>query len=367
MTDYMRPYNFTSQALNPTQRRRSMNFINRLNRRIAARRAGGRARIHTVNRQRRQKSYSGILGGTNADQRMVYRKKRMPKKKRKMWLRFVKKVNAVDERELGSRTVLINDTITSTHSAGQGCLTLSLYSWKNDAPTRGWLRDLEQIGGIENAASPTVTLGATVNPTSKVMFHSGIMDVTIRNTSYFKDTNNAEQAAPDAAIELDLYEIYHRTTAATGSVTPGDMSTLLNSYDDDQIGGTGTGISITDRGASPFEFGGQMGKFGIKILKKTKYFIPNGQTITFQVRDPKRHVCTYKDLTDNDGFAKPGWTRTFYLMYKLVPGILLGSTASTYTGRISVGSTRKYLYKIEGINDNRERLLGGTYTPTNPA
>ena len=92
-------------------------------------------------------------------------------------------------------------------------------------------------------------------------------------------------------------------------------------------------------------------------------FIPNGQTITWQIRDPKRHVCRYGELEKNDGWVRPGWTRTFFLIYKLVPGLAVGAVAGTFQQGVSIGSTRKYSYKVEGFNEPRERLIGSSYTP----
>nr|QRI44138.1 MAG: capsid protein [Cressdnaviricota sp.] len=354
------------QALNPTQRRRMSSYMGqRLGRRT--RFAAGRSQ--TMTSRRRVMTRNGILGGTNADTRMIYQRKSMPKKKRRQWRNFVRKVNAVDERDLGTQTVLFNDQIEQSSStvatSTQNCLTLALYPFRND--TFGYLNDLYQIGTIENAGNPTAAAGTTVLPSTKVLFQSAVLDVTLRNiSSQTQDVGGVPTnvQVPEAAIECDVYTIIIRKDAATATSSFDTVSALLNSFDDPEIGGAGVGISIGDRGASPFELGSQMGKYGIRILKKQKFFIPNGQTVTFQSRDPKRHVIQYSGLTSNDGWNNPGWTRVFYMIYKLVPGLTQGTTTGTYRARISVGCTRKYAYKLEGRSENRERLLGASYTPT---
>jgi len=360
--------NVSSQAINPMQRRAFSNYAQRARqvaRRTTNRFARGRTRV--LYKRKYSKTTPGILGGTNADNRLIYRKKSMPRKKKRRWRAFVKKINFIEEKELGTRTVLFNDQINvatgSVASGTQGCLSLAQYPCSNDQ--KGWLNDLAAIGGLENTGNPTAAAGATINENTKIMFHSAIMDVTIRNVSTVNN-GTSDVAAPEAALELDVYEIIMRKETSDSASNFYSMSQLLNAYDESQIGGAGTGIAIEDRGATPFEFGSAIGRWGLKILKKTKYFIPNGQTITFQNRDPKRRVCRYGELTKSEGFNMPGWTRHYYLIWKLVPGLAQGTTATTYKASIAVGSTRKYMYKVEGFNEPRERLLGASYVPGNP-
>lgn len=353
-----------SSFLNPAMRRAYNQYRGRFQRAIGKRRAGGRAQSYTSTKRKRITSYTGILGGTNADTRLIYRKKRMPRKKRKRWARFVKKVGAVEERQLGTRTVLFNDNITQVNSGvgKQSTLTLALYGFRNQ--THLWMDDLNQIGQLENEANPTAAAGATINQNSKVMFTSAIMDITLRNISTFR-ASAVDSLSADAALELDIYDVYLRKDAGdiSSSANFDSVTQMLQRYDELEIGGTGTGIEIDSRGVSPFELGSALGRCGIKIMKKTKFFIPNGQTITWQCRDPKRHVCRYGDLEQNDGWVRPGWTRAYFLLYKLVPGLTQGSTDGTYKAAISVGITRKYAYKVEGFNEPRERLLGASYVP----
>lgn len=349
------------RPLNAQQRRDAAAFSRR--RANPLRRPAGKAQTYV--RRKKPTTRGGVLGGTNADMRNIYRKKRMPRRMRKRWASFVRKVNAVDERDLGTRTVLYNDTITQEGTGGQCTLTLALYSFKN--ASNGWLDDLNQIGQLENEGNPTADLGATIGINSKVLFQSAVMDVTLRNTSTFWDAGLGKVLDSRAALELDIYEVYIRKEVGDidGDTNFRSLSSMLSRYDDPDLGGgTATGIAIQDRGASPFEFGSQMARMGIKIISKKKFFIPNGQTITWQLRDPKRHVCRYGELEKNDGWVRPGWTKTFFLIYKLVPGLTPGGAQNTYQPSVTLGVTRKYAYKVEGFNEPREKLINGAYTPT---
>jgi len=144
------------------------------------------------------------------------------------------------------------------------------------------------------------------------------------------------------------------------------MTTLLNAFDTKEIGGAGAGISIEDRGATPWELTSGLSNFGIKVLSKTKYFIPNSQTITHQTRDPSRHVWTKSQLESYDDWYDKKATKCYYIIWKLVPGLTQGGTIGTFQLSLTVGSTRKYLYKIEGMNDSRERYFSTAYAPGNP-
>jgi hypothetical protein len=339
----------------------------------AASRGARRARVSRgrtkVLYKRKYNSQGGVLGGTNSDTRLIYRKKSMPRRMRRRWKSFVKKVNAVSERELGTRTVLWNDTInqTQTTTGLQSCLTLALYGASNGG--KDYLNDLRLISQLENTGNPTAAAGGTVDQSTKMIFTSAVMDITIRNSSTFTQTANQPALDGRAAIELDMYEISCRKDTADDATAHNEISSMLNAYDTKEIGGTGSGIQIQDRGATPFEFGNSIGRFGMKIWKKTKYFIPNNQTITYQIRDPKRHVTTFGTLDKNDGWNQKGWTRMIFLIYKLVPGLEVGTiaTPNTFQCQLTVGNTRVYKYKVEGFNEDRERLGGAAYNLTNAA
>lgn len=341
------------------------NRINRAARVGLSRLARNRINIY---QRRRTRTSGGVLGGSIADVKRIYRRKRMPRRRRKRWVAFTKKVHAVSEKELGARTVLFNsDLYCNENRAGkQLCLTTALYGIStNLISNKDWMQDVRKVVELENTLDQTVGLGDTIYPSTKFLFQSGVYDITIRNVSFLL-TNNGTTLDSQACLELDWYDVMVSKEWANGAVSFTTFSAVLNNYDDPEIGGTGTGIAIEDRGATPFEFGKQMGMFGCKILGKTKYFIPNGQTITKQVRDPTRHVSSKQELVDHDSVVKKGWTKCFFIVAKLVPGLAVGPNIGEYTQAISVGLTRKYMYKIEGVTEARERLITASHSPGNP-
>lgn len=367
---YARPANIRlnmTRAMNP-------NFMRNYARQGLARVArlnAARSRSYTTQSRKKVTFGAGVLGGTNADRRNVYRKKNMPYRKKRRWKSFLRKVNAVSEKELGTRTVLFNDSIAQQWStaAQQGCVTLALYSITN--ATLGYLNDLNNIGSYENTANPTAAAGITVEQSTKYLFQSAVMDLTIRNTSKrVVNESPTYELDPNCSLELDVYEMSFKEDSNNSTQSFTSMSAVLNAYDTQQIGGTGSGISIEDRGATPFELPVALGRMKVKVWRKTKYFIPAGQTITHQMRDPKRHVIRQGDLqttAGNDGWNRPGLTKILFLIYKPVPGLTVGTAVGNTQPSITVGSSRKYMYKVEGANEDRERYANNTYSISNPA
>lgn len=383
----MVPGRYTRPRYNMAAYRQMVNSLEQFGRRRRSNIAMRRKRRSFTQVMRRKTRYTGgVLGGSDANARVIYARKSMPRRRRRRWARFVKKVNAVDERELGSRTVLFNDRIDANVSStslynytlsttSQGALTLGLYTIGGQPGTANWLRDLQQIAGLENFSNPSAAAGATVSPNTKFMFHSGVLDITIRNTSVGFSAELIPYESGD--IELDLYEMTINTNNLNQYVSPSieqynTISEIFARNDAAEIGGTGTGIGPSDRGATPWEFPNQLGQFRVRINKKTKYFIPQGRTVTYQLRDPGRHVTTPNEMTQMFSINKKGVTKFVYLMWKLVPGltqVTATPAGGTHDARISVGVTRKYMYKVEGINDDRERLISAANvaTPALPA
>lgn len=307
---------------------------------------------------------SGNGVSTQHDVTRVYKKRRMPRRKRKRWTRFIKKVDAVAERNLGSRTVVMNILISGSNTTSGNQLLGSVALYPASSPTAGggstYFNDLAQIGLLENLnANPTAADGATIWASTKIIFHSAILDITFRNSSSVSDGTN-QVADARGKMEVDVYEIVSNKQWSDSANT---MLTTIGPFtiaDSDTLVIKGTGgstVSLSKRGVTPFDLPLALSQYGIKILKKTKYFVPNQDTFTYQIRDPKRRVITQVGMQRLEGCNKPRWTRHVLIVAKLVPGLTIGTGTNEWTESIRVGCTRKYLYKIEGINDDRDIYL----------
>lgn len=321
-----------------------------------------------LRRSKRQRSARRInVGGRGITQQhdvaRIYRKKYMTKYKKRRWRKFVRRVHAVAEKDYGSRTVVFNDRldIENITNGNQVCLTCCLYP---QTSTVNHLNDLNTIASVENFENnPTSAAGITVEKSTKFLFQSGVLDLTVRNSSF----NNTTPTS-GVKMEVDVYELILRKDAIVGATAQGSLSTLLNnaSADTKVLNATGSSVEIIRRGCTPWDLPYCISRYGLKILSKKKYFLESGGTFTYQVRDPARHVLDQNDMNDRQGFNRPKLTRIVYFIGKLVPGFTLGATGDTYRERLDVGVTRKYLYKIEGANDDRDVYEANAATITNP-
>lgn len=309
-------------------------------------------RSRTVTRNKKQ-SRSGQGVTTQHDARLIYRKRNMPRFRKRRWKRFRNKVLAVSEKDLGTQQVVFNrvlPTATNTDPTKQYVNDFGLYTLSSN---NSWFNDLKQIASYLSNAATTPGTGLAVDVSSKVLFQSGILDVTIRNSS----TNNG---SPDSAarMEVDVYELTMRHTAEEASAVYQSLQAIFSTNFSQlkNIGGGAVGkIDYQLRGTTPFDLSYALSRFGIKIYKKTKYQLSNGDQITYQMRDPTRHSMVMREMLNQDGFNLPKVTRLVYIVGKLAPGLTVGAvgTPNVYQEGLSIGCTRKYTFKVENYSEDR--------------
>lgn len=305
---------------------------------------------------------SGLGVTVQHDARSIYRKKTMPRYRKKRWKRFKRKINAVSEKDLGSRTVVFNKSqaFTNSTSGNHGLAYCALYSAGGVGDS--FMSDMVNMSGYENVdGNPTHAAGADIQKSTKFLFQSGVLDVTFRNTSY-KNVGGVATLASEAKLEVDVYELISSNTWSSTAATRSDITACLSygAGSTDNLGGGGLGIGYQARGSTPWDFPTALSYYRLKILKKTKYFVNNSDVFTYQVRDPKRHVINQERMEQLEGGNLPRWTRHVLIVFKLVPGLTIGTGEGEYTESLTMGMTRKYLYKIEGVNENRDRYLTNT-------
>jgi len=294
------------------------------------------------------------------DARQIYQKRSMPYRQKRRWKKFSRRVNAVAEKDFGSRMVVFNtsQSFTNATSGNHGIAYCGLYTANGTSDS--FQADLNSLSALENTGNPTAAAGETVQDSTRWIFKSAILDITVRNTTYNTILGVAELDST-AKLEVDVYEIissrqWSDTVAnySTANSALGKGATMqLN------IGGAGTAAATALRGVTPWEFPSALSYWKMKILKKTKYFLNNGDQFTYQIRDPKRRVIQQEKMQTIQGGNKPGWTRHLFIIFKATPGFTLGTGTDEITERLTIGITRKYFYKIEGMNDDRDRYIVG--------
>lgn len=270
------------------------------------------ARSFTKTRKRRNVQSTGIT--FQKDSRVQYRRKSMPRRARKRWIGFCRKVRAATMKELGSSHYVRNTGDTVAVNVDVQVMTaIGLYGITGN----------DQYGF--NDVNKIVTEDAAVADSgSRLHFMNGVLDMTFCNT------------AEAGTMELDVYEFYVRREVRYNY--PGELWTQLLS-DTGPVGATP--LATTTLGVTPFDIA-QSGNY-FRIVKKTKYFLSAGAIITYQMRDQKNRVFNTSDLTTDAAspMMKPGWTKGVILTIKGTPD---GTNKASAT-EISFSATRSYNYK----------------------
>jgi len=256
-----------------------------------------------------------------------YSRKSMPRAKKRRWRKFVQKVQAVNDKTLGTRTVVFNETLSVVATAGlQGYGAAALYGFcgNTDGQNVGF-RDIYRICNKDSAVMTPSTDGRNA---SKVTFMSGIIDFTFRNNG-------------SHPLEVDLYEI-NVMTDHTGK--PNFGTTITESEDGtNDIPGATTSLRLLYRGVTLFDLPNAISKDKWKIYKKKKFFLPVGNTATHQHRDPRNHIFNATDINILEGdrsYARRKMTQ----LYVFVAKNIIGTDSESVN--LQVGVTRKYSYCI---------------------
>lgn len=321
-------------------------------------RGGGFGAMATGARRGIASAVSGNAGSsgvtTQHDRTRQYRRKRRRPNKR--WKKFVKKVRAVTNIDLGAQTRVFNDSENSINNIVglNGVFEQHLY------PCGTIYDDMQLMMTELNTGNPTSAAGITVAESTKIRFRTAILDMTLRNTSFVTQTGALD---PGLGLEIDIYEIIMPTPALDLTTTTQSLVTSISSsmLEQKRIGGAGTSVWATalnapNRGSTPFEYSRWLSEHKVKILKKTKYFLGGGGTLTYQIKDKKDRYTTKGAIQDQAGFTFKNWTRSLLIYFKAVPGFIVGTGVGEVSERINVGTTRKYLYTYEGQNESKDRF-----------
>lgn len=272
------------------------------------------------------------------DERRQYRKKRMPKRKRKRWVKFVKKVNAVIDKNLGDKSIVLSATMTQIVTYGiQNYGATVLYGSRGDAAKPA---DEVAIGSAD-----IVRIMDNENPTAgyvnkKYHFSSAVMDVTFRNTPIPENNETINQ------IELDLYHyIVIRKTD--------NFSTPAEIYDDVAGENPPTGawpsLGLQILGATPFALG--RAGYYLRIIKKKKVLLPAYSCTTYQIRDPKNRTFSGEDVEAANSFGIPYVTQGVFWIFRGAPGYNgIGDLVASTGAQLQITCTRAFHYHVNQDN-----------------
>lgn len=256
---------------------------------------------------------SGSTVTTQHDSAVRYRKKRMPSKKRKRWVRFAKRVRAV---ELSEQPLQFYDAQTSAN-----------YTTSADQQNQvGFMLGGVQVGSNDELYKIFVdaynVASATAAASYQVYMKSMCLDMQIANTG----TNSAV---------VDVYRLRCRK-AYPAAVTPQAQYTSALT---DLVTTTGGGtVTATKPSLTPFDCPNFCSFW--QVMNKTEYIVSAGQVITLQMRNPRNRKLDGKLIQQYpQGIA--GYTTCLFVQWRGVPinnagTAQLGATAITISTQTSV-------------------------------
>lgn len=268
------------------------------------------------------------------DVRTQYRRKRKVFKKRYSRKgRFVKRIKRwVRKRQfntLGSRIVVRNESVGSTTDVGgttkQTYVVGTLYG--NKGTDYSWEKGNADCSVIYSNDADTATTSA------KLYYTSARLDATLKNG--------------ENACEVDIYDIVYKGNSPTQSFDA--LKANAESAQEKINAGLSKVTLQGTRGVTLFDIPLliQFGK--IKILKKTKLFLPSNGTALYSFQDKKMRCYRPDDKLDLQGVAIPGWTRSMVCVHKAIDPTLNSS--------LTLGMTRTYKYKVALSNTVKDNII----------
>lgn len=254
------------------------------------------------------------------DSRLVYRKKSMPKRKRRRWVSFKKKVTAVEysNRNLQNVTTAQLQYVYAqpNRSSFTACMMYGINGQvgstgnPNVPPVvgssgTGSMDDMYDVLTQKYAAGGTALTGR------KFLFGSAVMDIHLTNIG-------------DAAGILEIYEIVARQTFTPTTVSyDGPEDLFIQGYVDyATIANTPITPSAVRLGTTPFNCKLFCQYFTIK--SKRRVHITPGEVISLQMRDAKNHFIAGNMLgKPNVGWRKGECKGYFFQVYgapRFLPG-----------------------------------------------
>lgn len=279
-----------------------------------------------------------------------YRFKKMPKRKRKQWKKFVKKVTAVELKNAATKTVVFNHRMVQTGTPGnQAFMSIALYGI-NGAPDSNnaiGYQDMLKLFDNDPDIKQEAVAGVNFPANGKLHMQTAVLDFTLRNLG-------------EVDAEVDIYYGYHVKNVNNINILQQTADTLRQHFiatTSDPITSGNTSIGLGLRGATPFDCSSALSESGFHILKKQKFNIEPSASVFIQHRDSKNYELDQNDLS-TIGYAKKKLTYEVLIVHK--PSVTsVDDTVST----IGCGVTRKYGYSVLAKSNQAVSAYTPTFTP----
>jgi len=217
---------------------------------------------------------SGVSLTNQYDMSWVYRKRRMPRRRRRRWVKSIRRHRAIAMKQLATQTAVRNTADILVGSTGtQAVGFVELYGMAGVASNSYGQSDIKDV--------LTAYEGGAPSSPRKYIFGSGILDMTL--------TNQGTDAGPSGTVELDIYRcVYRKATNA-----PNPVSWYSFSASDLQPLPGGSPLTLSTRGWTPFNCSAGN---PLRLLTNLKYIWGT---------PPFPHYSTLADSARNRYFSFP--------------------------------------------------------------
>lgn len=268
---------------------------------------------------------------TQYDTKQQYRYKRMPRKQKRRWVKFTKKVHQIAHADLGLRTVLFNDRIDLSYEITplkQTFGAVHLYGGNGinvEAPT-GVTREI----GARDLRQIYINDG-NIDEDSQVQFRNAVVDITMTNVD-------------SQTLEVDVYKIKYLES-------DNPQASCINTFiSNPNLPLASLDLTLADRGATPFDLGRATGLMKAKILSKRKYLLSPQQSATYQHREAANHWMKGYEMQPNAVRASTDFTTRYTTTFLIIAKNVDATAGSAH---LRVGATRNYRYKVNLATVNK--------------
>lgn len=299
-------------------------YWRKMRKRPAFGRIGGGGKRRKIFRRRR--------GGMSAvtkyiNKGMVYRRRPMPRYRRRRYVKRIRFVKRVINSTLAARTHLFTRggtcTTTATATTCQGFMLFSLYGMNGAAGVTSGLIANVGDGDMFAVYSDTVT---DVTKSSLVQIRGAVMDVTLLNLS------------SDFPVFCDIYKIICRRDVPLVTTSPTILSIsqlfAVELTDAETVGANALGINTWP--TTLFDNSGFCRYF--KILSKTRSQIDPQAILQLQMKTHVQRQFTLEDIEDK--VSRRGWTQSYVILFWGPPNVTAANFP--FTASVSYTCARRY-------------------------
>lgn len=260
------------------------------------------------------------------DWRRVYRRKRMPFRRRRRWVRFKRQVTAVIDKQLASKFNVFTrgENFTSANNQQTVISNHTVLGSNGSSPHTNDISDLVKI------AQGTMPLETTDPSTNLDAWRIKVTGWMIESSI----TNNS-----DYPIYIDMY--YWRTKRDVPS-TIGNISALFTESLSDVSRNTGVAanaLAATDYGVTPFQ-GTQFAK-NVQVWRKQRVKLAAGGTTQIEQRSGKNYMFDF-GFCEHYSMIRRGTEGIMMVMYGSPdPTFVLARSAS-----ITMSTNVNYTWKV---------------------